>query len=71
MKAVLYTTNCPRCKVLESKLSSVRIEFEKATDVDEMIEKGFETAPVLEVDGTAMGFKDAVEWIKKVEKNTT
>ncbi|MBQ3990985.1 MAG: hypothetical protein II630_09055 [Bacteroidales bacterium] len=56
---------------MESKLSSVGIEFEKATDVDEMIEKGFETAPVLEVDGTAMGFKDAVEWIKKVEKNTT
>ena len=41
---VLYTTNCPRCIVLEKKLKQKGIEFEARTnfDVKEMIKKGFE-----------------------------
>ena len=43
---VLYTTNCPRCIVLEKKLKQKGIEFEARTnfDVKEMIKKGFEVS---------------------------
>ena len=38
---VLYTTNCPRCIVLEKKLKQKGIEFEARTDFDvkEMIKR--------------------------------
>ena len=62
---VLYTTNCPRCIVLEKKLKQKGIEFEARTDfyVKEMIKKGFASAPLLEVDGEIMAFNEANQWI--------
>ena len=62
---VLYTTNCPRCIVLEKKLKQKGIEFEATTDFDvkEMIKKGFASAPLLEVDGEIMAFNEANQWI--------
>ena len=65
MSVVLYSTNCPRCKVLEKKLDSIGIEYEIQTDEDVMIEKGFTSAPMLEVDGSIMDFGNAVKWAKE------
>lgn len=65
MQVILYSTNCPRCRVLESKLASARIEYTIVEDVDVMLAKGLKNAPNLEVDGTMMDFKEAVEWIKR------
>ena len=63
-KVILWSTHCPRCKVLETKLSQKNIEFEKNTDVEQMKAKGFEEAPKLELaDGTIFDFKQAVDWI--------
>lgn len=59
----LYTTGCPRCMVLEKKMDEKGVEYEKVTDQDIMIEKGFSAAPIVDVDGTIMQFKDAVDWI--------
>lgn len=33
-------------------------------DVDLMVEKGFRRAPVLEVDGKALSFKEALVWLE-------
>lgn len=63
MSIVLHSTHCPKCKVLESKLRQKNISFEENNDVDLMVERGFKSAPVLEVDGVAYNFKEAVEWI--------
>ena len=64
-KVILWSTHCPRCKVLELKLKQKNIEFEENTNVEEMTAKGFKEAPKLELeDGTVMDFKDAVEWLK-------
>lgn len=59
----LYTTGCPRCKVLESKLNEAGIKYGVVNDPDKIIEMGFNTAPVMTVDGTIYQFKDAIEWI--------
>ena len=61
---ILYSTNCPRCRIIERKLQDKGIEFELFNDVDAMIAKGFKEAPKLEVDGMVMDFKEANEWIK-------
>ena len=63
MKVVLYSTHCPKCKVLETKLTQKRISYEENNDVNLMQEKGFISVPKLEVDGIIYDFKEAVEWI--------
>ena len=56
MKVVFYTIDCPKCRVLESKLKAKKVAFEECRDIEIMQEKGFKSAPMLEVDGTAMSF---------------
>ena len=63
MNIILHTTHCPKCKVLESKLKEANINFEENNDVELMVQRGFTTAPVLEVDGVFYSFKEAVKWI--------
>ena len=64
-KVILYSTHCPRCKVLELKLKQKDIVYEEINDVEQMKAKGFNEAPKLEVDGTVYGFKEAVDWVKE------
>ena len=63
MDVVLYTTGCPKCKVLETKLNQKGIEYEVVSDLDVMNEKGFMEAPMLEVDGQTMNFVTANTWV--------
>ena len=62
-KVILWSTHCPRCKVLEMKLKQKSINYEENNDVELMKTKGFSEAPKLEVDGVVMNFKEAVKWI--------
>lgn len=68
MKVILYTTNCPKCLVLEKKLESKGIIYKKVTDLDLMLQKGFMSAPILEVDGEIMSFKDGFNFIENLNK---
>lgn len=63
MAIILHSTHCPKCCILETKLSQKNIEYTENNDVDLMLEKGFTTVPMLEVDGTVMDFKEANDWI--------
>ena len=63
---VLYSTGCPRCQVLKSKLDSKNIDYTIVTDVDEMVKKGIESVPVLEVDEQIFDFKSAVDYVNKI-----
>ena len=66
MNVVLYSTNCPRCIVLEKKLKAADVDFTIENNVDKIVEKGFMSAPVLEVDNEFMDFTKAVEWINNL-----
>lgn len=61
----LYSTHCPRCRVLETKLTQKNIEFNVVTDVNKMELLGIQSVPVLEVDGKLLNFTDAVTWVNK------
>ena len=67
MKVVFYTIDCPKCRVLESKLKAKMVAFEECRDIEIMPEKGFKSAPMLEVDGVVMNFGEAVKWINNLE----
>lgn len=64
MKVILYTNNCPKCKILKIKLDEKNISYEIFDDMDEMLKRGFRSMPMLDVDGKVMTFLDAVEWTK-------
>lgn len=62
----LYTTHCPKCKVLEMKLMSKNIEYQECTDEKEMVDKNILSVPVLEIDGKYLNFSEANTWINGV-----
>ena len=61
---ILFTTGCPKCKVLKEKLTQANIPFTEISNTDEILAKGITVVPVLEVDGTRMEFLEANNWIK-------
>lgn len=63
---VLYSTKCPKCLVLERKMRQQGISFVENNSVQDMLALGFKQAPVLSVDGKAMGFKEANDWINSL-----
>lgn len=63
MTVTLYTTHCPKCKTIETKLKQKGIEYSEVTNVEEMTRRGFKGAPTLEVDGKIYNFGDANRWI--------
>lgn len=67
MNVVLYSTGCPRCKILKSKLDKKGITYSVVDDVDKMLSMGMITMPVLEIDGVRMSFKEAINWINSQE----
>ena len=63
-KVILYSTGCPKCNVLKTKLTEKGIQFDVIEDVDLMQQKGFMEAPMLEVGESIMNFSDAIAWMK-------
>lgn len=61
----LYTTGCPKCRVLEEKLDGKKIDYVEETSQVNMRARGITKVPVLEVDGEMMEFYDAVKWVNE------
>ena len=60
----LYTTHCPKCKVIEKKLAMKNLEYEQVEDMDEILKAaekaGVNSAPLLELeDGKILDFIEA------------
>lgn len=66
MNIIVYTTGCPRCKILEKTLVAAGIDYIAVSDVEEIVRKGFDTVPQMVVEGRdTMDFKAAMNWIKE------
>lgn len=68
MNVTLYSTDCPRCKVLEAKLIEKNVEYIVNKNQDEMERLGMMSAPALMVDGDLMMFAEAVKWVGDYEE---
>ncbi len=62
-KIILYSTDCPKCKVLTKKLEEKGIEYDIEKSVDKMIALDITEVPMLLVNGTLMSFRDACIWV--------
>ena len=65
MGITLYTTHCPKCMVLETKLKQKGLNFQEETSIEKMEALGMLSAPMLQVDDKLLSFKEANEWINK------
>lgn len=61
----MYSTHCPKCKVLAMKLAQKNIKFEEIDDLDEMRSIGLKSAPALRIDGQILDFNAAIAWVKE------
>lgn len=64
---ILYTTNCPRCKMLEMRLKMAKIEYKAINDINLMEQKGIVSAPCLEIDGMLKNYSDSMAWIMEAQ----
>lgn len=64
---ILYTTHCPKCKVLEKKLNEKNIPYTTITDIKEIEETGQKTVPLLSVNGNLKDFSEAITWVREYE----
>lgn len=63
-KVILYTTHCPKCRILEKKLQDKRVEYDTVEDVEEMKKIGISTVPVLSVpDKGNLQYLDAIKFV--------
>ena len=67
MEVILYTIDCPKCKVLEAKLNKKGIQFK--TEKDESIinnvcsEFQLNSLPILQVNSSFYTFTEAIKWV--------
>lgn len=68
----LYTTNCPKCSLLEMLLKGAGEEYETIDlrkdqeALDRLTGQGYRSAPLLGLeDGTLLGFKDAQKLLRE------
>lgn len=64
---ILYSTGCPKCKILKERLNAANISFVEISDRDTILQKGIDVVPVLEIDGERINFSEAILWINNVK----
>ena len=60
----LYTTGCPKCRVLEAKLKQKGVDYNiksSEEDINKLIEEGYKSIPILEIDDKKYIFEEAVK----------
>lgn len=62
-RIILYSTGCPKCKILKNKLEAKSIPYTENNNVDEMQALGMMSAPALMVEGELLDFGHAVTWV--------
>ena len=67
MSITLFSTGCPRCRVLETKLQQKGIIYNEVSDMVEMEKLGIMSVPTLCIDEDdeykLLNFKQAIDWV--------
>jgi len=63
---ILYSNDCPKCKVLKRKLDDLKIDYEVIDDVKFMEILGIQSLPMLQVCDKRFSFAEAVRYLAKV-----
>lgn len=68
-KIILYTINCPKCKVLELKLKQKNLSYSTVDNAEEVVKIGklhnINSAPFIYVNDTFLDFSQAIKFINE------
>ena len=67
MKVKLYTTHCPKCKILEERLNEKKIKYEVIDNIEELQKMNFKSVPNLEIDGKIYNYLDSIRYLNKMK----
>lgn len=65
----LYSTGCPQCEVLKTKLQQLDIKYQLVEGDDaaaEIAALGYQVAPILKHDDEICTFIEAIKWLREV-----
>ena len=62
----LYTTHCPKCKVLADLCVAKGLHFIENTNVEEMEAMGITMLPVLKIGDKLLNFSEAYKLVKSM-----
>lgn len=66
---ILYSTRCPKCMVVETKLKQLHLNFKVVEDTDTVVAVGkankINTAPILKVGDKYYDFTGAIKFLKE------
>lgn len=65
MNVILYSTGCPKCKVLKKKLTDKNVPYYEENSIDVMESLGICQVPMLLADGKLMTFSEANKWVNE------
>lgn len=65
-KLILYSNNCPKCKILKEKLDESSIDYEISNDFSNLIDNGFKTLPILKTNKGFLKFLPSINYIKEI-----
>ena len=72
MEVILYSTHCPKCNILEKKLTQKGINFTIVDDQAEVVKLGKDnkimSAPILQVNNAVFDFSSANAWINDAKE---
>ena len=63
---ILFSSGCPKCKVLKQKLDDKKINYKLSEDFDELVQQNLQTVPVLKVDGEYYQFSEAIKMVNEL-----
>ena len=67
MKVKLYTTHCPKCKILEERLNAKKVKYEVIDNIEELQKMNFKSVPNLEIDGKIYNYLDSIRYLNKMK----
>ena len=67
MMIILYSNNCPNCRLLKKMLDAKGVEYSENNSVDEMLALGLTNVPALKAGDNLLSFNEAVAYIQKME----
>jgi len=63
---IVYTTGCPKCRILEKKMMLKKLHYTVSSDIDVLVKENILTVPVLYVNGRYLKFEDAIQYINSL-----
>ena len=67
MKVKLYTTHCPKCKILEERLNEKKVKYDVIDNIEELQKMNFKSVPNLEIDGKIYNYLDSIRYLNKMK----